>query len=338
MPQDSDAAEAFWTVAPGRGAILPAVAPPPGPGEVRVRTLVSGVSRGTESLVFAGRVPESEHARMRAPFQEGDFPFPVKYGYAAVGIVEDGEPELVGRAVFALYPHQTRFTLPAAAVTPLPSGLAPARGVLAANMETALNALWDAGAGPGDRIAVVGAGTVGTLTAALAGRIAGTDVTLVDIDPARAEAAHALGLRFSLPDDAPGDADVVLHATGHDGGLDTALRLAGDEATVVEMSWYGDRPVQVALGGAFHALRLRLLSSQVGRVSASRRTRWSYRRRLAKALDLLADDRLDALIGPVIDFHAMPDRLPPLLAEARPDPAVPARPVHTVMIRYPASP
>lgn len=315
-------ARAFWTVAPERGELRDFPLAAAGNDEVQVETLFSGISRGTERLVFAGRVPESEWARMRAPHQQGDFPFPVKYGYAAVGNVTFGPDDLIGRTVFALHPHQDRFILHRDAVIALPEGLPARRAVLAANMETALNAVWDSGAGPGDRIAVVGGGAVGALTAFLAAGIVGTQTTLVDIDPDRARLAEALGLAFALPEDAPGDADVVFHATGQGGGLTTALALAGDEARVVEMSWYGDAAVTVPLGGAFHALRLTLVSSQVGRVSPGRRPRWTYRRRLAKALELLRDDRLDALLGPAVPFAQLPERMAGLLAGSAPCPLV----------------
>lgn len=310
------AAEALWYVAPGRAELRPERVPPPGPGEVQVRTSFTGVSRGTESLVFSGRVPPSEAERMRGPHMGGAFPFPVKYGYAAVGRVERGPAELAGRMVFALHPHQTAFTAPAEAVTPLPDGLPPARAILAANMETALNAVWDAGPGPADRIAVVGGGVVGALTAWLCARLPGAEVTLVDILPGRAELARALGVGFALPADAPAGCDHVFHASASAAGLATALALAGDEATVVEMSWYGGTPVAAPLGEAFHSRRLRLISSQVGLVAPSHRARWSHRRRLAAALALLTDARLDALIAAPIAFSDLPARLPDILAPA----------------------
>lgn len=321
---------ALWFEEIGRAAIRAEPLAAAAPDTVRVRMLYSGISRGTESLVFAGRVPPGEHQRMRAPFQAGDFGFPVKYGYAAVGTVEDGPDALIGRTVFCLHPHQDLFRVPATAVTVVPAAVPPARAVLAANMETALNALWDGGAGPGDRIVVVGAGAVGALTAALAGRLPGAEVTLVDIDPARAAIAAALGVGFALPEAAPGGADLVFHASARSAGLATALALAGDEATVVEMSWYGTAEVSVCLGGGFHAQRLKLVSSQVGRVAPGRRSRWDYRRRLAKALDLLADDRLDVLLGDPIPFDDLPARLPAILTApgAAPCPLIqyPARP------------
>jgi threonine dehydrogenase-like Zn-dependent dehydrogenase len=309
-------AQALWYVAPGRAEIRPEPVLAPGPDQVRVRALYGAISRGTERLVFAGRVPESEHGRMRAPFMAGAFPFPVKYGYATVGRVEEGPADLTGRNVFVLYPHQTSFVVPAEAAVPVPDGLPPQRAVLAANMETALNGLWDAQPGPGDRIAVVGAGVVGALAARLAARIPGTEVTLVDIEPARAALAERLGLRFALPDAAPQNCDLVIHASASAAGLATALRLAGLEATVLELSWYGAGEIPVPLGGAFHSQRLKLVSSQVGMVATSRRARWDYPRRRAAALALLDDPAHDALLAPAIAFQDLPARLPAILDPA----------------------
>lgn len=301
---------ALWYTGDGRAEIRRELMTAPRDA-VLVRTAYSGVSRGTERLVLHGRVPQSEWRRMRAPRQVGDFPGPVKYGYAAVGVVERGPQKLVGRAVFCLNPHEDVFAAEAEALLPLPDGLPPRRATLGANMETALNALWDSGAGPCDRIVVVGAGVVGLLTASLAARLPGADVTLVDVDDMRRSIAAALGIGFAMPADAPRDADVVFHTSASAAGLATALEAAGDEAVVVEMSWHGTGDVAVPLGGGFHARRLRLISSQVGRVSPGRRPRWSHARRLAAALRLLAeDDRLDALIDVEILFERAAEELP----------------------------
>ncbi|TGE02700.1 zinc-dependent alcohol dehydrogenase [Methylobacterium nonmethylotrophicum] len=272
----------------------------------------TALSRGTERLVFEGRVPDAVAGRMRAPAQEGAFPFPVKYGYCAVGETECGE------RVFALQPHQEGFNAPRAALCPLPPGLPPRRAVLAANMETALNAVWDSGAGPGDRIAVVGGGVVGLLVAHLCAGLPGAEVSLIDHDPARAAVARALDLPFRLPEAANPEADIVFHASASEAGLRLALSLAGEEAAIVELSWYGDEAVAAPLGLAFHAKRLRLVASQVGAVAASRRPRWCHRRRLLKALALLADDRLDALLTEEVAFDALPAALGRLLAPGAP--------------------
>ncbi len=311
-------ARAFWVTGPGHGEIRSERLTPPGDGDVLVRALYSGVSRGTERLVFDGRVPASEHARMRAPFQAGEFPAPVKYGYASVGRVEQGPAALRGRPVFCLHPHQDRYVVPAAHAHPVPDGVPPARAVLAANMETAVNALWDAPPRVGDRIAVVGAGTLGCLVAHLARGVPGVRVQLVDTDPRRAAVAAALGAGFAAPDSAGGEADLVFHASATAAGLDTALSLAGFEATVVELSWYGDGAVPAHLGGAFHAKRLRVQSSQVGHVAPARRARRGHAARLALALALLSDPALDRLISGEDDFDALPAVMTRLAA----DPAV----------------
>ncbi|MBS0347580.1 MAG: zinc-binding alcohol dehydrogenase [Proteobacteria bacterium] len=305
-------AQAFWTVAPGRGEIRRTPLRAPGADEVLVRSLRSGISRGTESLVFRGQVPPSQWTAMRCPFQEGDFPGPLKYGYASVGCVEAGPAALLGRRVFCLYPHQDWYVVPADAVIPLPDAVSDARGVLAANMETALNGLWDATPRLGDRVAVIGAGVVGSLVAALAARIPGVRVELIDRDPRRAGLAARLGCAFATPEQASADADLVIHASGHPDGLATALRIAGFEASVVELSWYGDQPVALPLGEAFHARRLTLRSSQVGSVATPQRARWSHRRRLALALELLADPVFDALLSGESPLAELPAVLPRL--------------------------
>ena len=315
MPdREQKGAEALWYVGAGHAEIRDEPLAEPEPGEVRIRALYSAISRGTERLVLAGRVPRSEFERMREPFMAGAFSFPVKYGYAMVGRVERGPAALQGRPVFVLHPHQSVFNVPAQAVVPIPTNVPAARAVLAANMETALNAMWDAAPAPADRIAVVGAGVVGALVAYLCGRLPGAQVTLIDVEPSRAELARTLGVSFAAPGAAPGDCDLVVHASATAAGLATALGLAGEEATVLELSWYGADEVAVPLGAAFHSRRLKLVSSQVGRVAPSHRARWTFSRRLAAALDLLGDPRLDALIAPAIEFHDLPTRLPDMLS------------------------
>jgi Zn-dependent alcohol dehydrogenase len=301
-----DEARAFWVAAPGRGEIRGEALSPPRPDEVLVRALFSGVSRGTEALVFQGRVPASEHDRMRAPFQAGAFPAPVKYGYASVGVVERGPRDLQGKKVFALFPHQTRYVVPARAVTALPDDVPPERAVLAANLETAINGVWDARPHVGDRITVIGAGAVGCLIAWIAGRIAGCQVELVDVNLERASIARALGVGFAEPGSAAAGADVVIHTSASPPGLALALSIAAFEATIVEMSWYGDQAVPVALGEGFHARRLTIKSSQVGHVASTQRARWDPARRMQLALSMLGDPALDAMITGESAFDEMP--------------------------------
>ena len=306
--------QALWYSGPRRVEFRTEKVTSPGPREMRVRSTWGALSRGTESLIFAGRVPPTEFQRMRSPHMGGNFPFPVKYGYSIVGVAETGPANLIGRIVFVLHPHQTLFNVPCISVAALPDGIPPRRAVLAANMETALNAVWDGAPGPADRIVIIGAGVIGALVAFLCRRIPGVEVTLVDVNTARAKIARTLDVAFAAPDEAPIDCDLVFHASATAGGLATAIACAGEEATVVELSWYGDGTVAAPLGAAFHSRRLRLVSSQVGQVSASRRGRWTAKQRLAAAIRLLHDDHLDALIAPPIRFCELPARLSEILA------------------------
>jgi 2-desacetyl-2-hydroxyethyl bacteriochlorophyllide A dehydrogenase len=307
-------ARAFWITGAKTGEIRAEELGSPQAGQVLVEARYSGISRGTEALVFEGRVPVSEYQRMRCPFQAGEFPAPVKYGYTSVGRVSEGPSVLEGRLVFCLYPHQSAYVVPESAVFPLPGGVPPERAVLAANMETAVNALWDGLPRPGDRISVVGAGVVGSLCAYLARRLAGTDVELVDVLESRSDVAATLGAHFASPADAAHERDLVIHASGTPEGLRTALELAAAEATVLELSWYGEREVALELGRAFHVRRLTLRSSQVGQVSPNARPRWTRASRLAFALELCRDPALDVLIDAESEFEALPETLARLSA------------------------
>lgn len=315
MPRDE---RAYWLVGPGVGEIRPVSVPTPGPAEVLVRTRHSGVSRGTETLVHRGGVPVSQYAAMRAPFQEGDFPWPVKYGYLSVGDVEQGPPELLGRTVFCLHPHQTAYVVPAESVVIVPDAVPASRAVLAGTVETAVNALWDAAPLLGDRVAVIGAGMVGCCVARLLSRFPGLLVTLVDLDPARAEVASGIGVDFARPDEAGSErgCDLVVHASATSAGLQLALDLLAPEGTVLDLSWYGDTPVQLSLGGSFHSGRLGIRASQVGAVAAARRSRYTYGQRMALALELLADPAFDALLTGESAFDELPEVMA-ALAEGR---------------------
>ncbi|MFT4795271.1 MAG: NADPH:quinone reductase-like Zn-dependent oxidoreductase [Paracoccaceae bacterium] len=314
----AEAPLALWHIAPGVSELRPAAL---GTGAALVRMTHSALSRGTERLVRAGRVPGDQHAAMRGPAQEGDFPFPVKYGYCAVGVVEQGPPHLIDRHVFALHPHQTHFRADPAMLLPLPPGLPPARATLTANMETALNAIWDARIGPGDRVAVIGAGAVGCLVARLAARHPGAQVFLTDTIAARARIASELAVTFLEVgrDQTPQDMDVVLECSATAGGMAAGLGMLGLEGTLVSVGWHGSGTTPLPLGGAFHSKRLRILSSQVGRIPPDRAPRWDYRRRMGVAARLLAEDpALDALIGGAARFADLPRALDHLLSPDAP--------------------
>jgi threonine dehydrogenase-like Zn-dependent dehydrogenase len=303
---DNRSARAYWLRAPGSGEIRPVGLPDPGPDDVVVRTVRSAISRGTETLVFRGAVPADQHSKMRAPFQEGEFPGPVKYGYLNVGAVEEGPAELRGRTVFCLYPHQTAYVVPADSVTTVPDGVPASRAVLAGTVETAVNALWDAAPLVGDRVAVVGAGMVGCCVARLLRGFPGVQITLVDVDPARADVAAALGVDFALPQDADAGLDLAVHTSATSAGLQRSLELLAPEGTVIDLSWYGDTEVRLSLGGAFHAGRLGIRSSQVGGVSPARASRRTAADRLALALELLRDPAFDALLTGESHFEELP--------------------------------
>jgi hypothetical protein len=305
-------ARAFWLVEPGVGEIRPVEVGDAGAGEVRVRTLRSAISRGTETLVFAGRVPESQRELMRAPFQDGEFPGPVKYGYLSVGVVEAGDSSLRGRTVFCLHPHQTEYVVPATAVFAVPDGVPARRAVLAGTVETAVNAVWDAGVLPGDRVSVVGAGMVGCCVARLLGRFPGVHVQLVDVDPSRAAVADALEVEFAAPEQAHTGRDLVVHTSATGAGLQRSLELLADDGSVLELSWYGDDEVTLSLGGSFHSGRLAVRASQVGAVATSRRHRRSTADRLELALDLLRDPVYDCLLTGESSFDELPSLLPRL--------------------------
>jgi len=302
-------ARAFWVRSPGSGEIRAETLPEPGPGDVLVRTLYTGVSRGTESLVFRGEVPPSQYAAMRAPHQDGEFPGPVKYGYLNVGVVEQGPDELRNTTVFGLYPHQTAYVARASDVMGVPVNVPARRAVLAGTVETAVNAVWDAAPLVGDRITVVGAGMVGCCIAALAARFPGADVEVVDVQEERAVVVERLGARFVTPAAATAGRDLVFHASATAAGLNRSLELLAREGTVIELSWYGDREVSVRLGAAFHSGRLSIRSSQVGLVAPARRSTRGYGDRLALALELLHDPAYDALITSESTFDRLPEVL-----------------------------
>ncbi|MCA8863999.1 MULTISPECIES: zinc-dependent alcohol dehydrogenase [unclassified Halomonas] len=305
-------ATAFWVTSPAQGEMRREQLTPPAQDEVHIRTLYSGISRGTESLVFNGRVPESEFSRMRAPFQSGEFPAPVKYGYCSVGRVEQGPSALMDKTVFCLFPHQDHYIVPASAVLEVPANVPAKRAVLAANMETAINGVWDAEPMLGERITIIGAGVVGALVAYLCAQVPGVTVELVDINPERRQLAEQLGVAFSTPEQALHGQDCVIHASGQSAGLRQALALVGSEGRIIEMSWFGEGDIAIPLGGAFHSQRLTLKASQVGQLPPKLRPRWDYQRRLQLALSLLVDERLEALISGESDFEQLPTLAPKL--------------------------
>ncbi len=306
--------QALWYAAADRIELRTAEVPPPKPGHVVIKTRYSGISRGTERLVYQGHVPHSEHQRMRCPYQEGEFPHPVKYGYALTGEIVDGPPKKIGQRVFVLHPHQQLASVEAAHIHVIPDAVPLRRATLSANMETAVNVMWDAAPAPGERILVIGGGVLGLLIAGLAAQAGENEVTLVDKDPARASVAQTLGATFALPDTAPNEQHLIIHTSATEAGLKQALTHAAPDGRIIEASWFGDKQVTLPLGEAFHSRRLRIISSQVGAIPPSHRDQWTFAKRMQKALAHLEDAKFDALITGEINFTEAPAALPKVLA------------------------
>ncbi|MEM9277847.1 MAG: zinc-binding alcohol dehydrogenase [Pseudomonadota bacterium] len=284
---------------------------------VLLKTLFSGISRGTESLVYAGKVPESEWKRMRCPFMSGSFAFPVTYGYACVceviGLGEKTSGLKPGDRVFVLHPHQDIFSVPESSCNLLPPSIPTSRAVLSANMETALNAVWDAEISGNPFCAIIGAGVVGLITAHAVRKVAGLDPVIFDLKPEKERHATEMGFRFinssGIDKTEIQDFELIFHTSASAGGLQSAIDMAAFEAKIIEMSWYGENPVSLNLGGAFHSKRLKILSSQVGTIASAKRNKLDYAGRMQQAITLLDDPRLDTLLGSAIDFHDLPNHL-----------------------------
>lgn len=300
-------ATAYWTIGPEKGELRREALPAPGAGEALVRTLYSGISKGTELVVHNARVPDCVAGEMAAPNQEGSFPFPVKFGYLSVGVVEEGPAEWLGTTVFCLYPHQDRYVVPVGSLTVVPDGVPARRAVLTGTVETAVNGLWEAGPRLGDRVAVIGAGLVGGMVAKLLSTFPLGRLQLIDVDPAKRAFADTLGIEFSHPDDALPDCDIVIHCSASQEGLERSLQLAGDDGEVIEMSWYADRNVTLPLGEDFHARRLSIRASQVGVVARARRHRRTNADRLQLAVSLLSDPVFDVFLTGSSSFDELPD-------------------------------
>ena len=302
-------AQAYWVTESGHGELRPEAIPTPGPKEALVRTLYSGVSRGTERVVHEGRVPERVADLMHAPHQEGDFPGPVKYGYLSVGVVEQGPDNWIGKTVFSLHPHQDFYVVPTNQLTAIPDDVPARRAVLTGIVEVAINALWEAGPRLGDRVAVVGGGLVGGVLAAILRKYPLGRLQLVDADTDKRDLAEKLNINFALPDEAVNDCDIVFHCSASNEGLKLSLQLAGDDSDVIELSWFADKEVTLPLGEDFHARRLTIRSSQVGAVALPRRHRRTNAQRLQIAAATLKDPVFDTFLSSECQFQNLPTTL-----------------------------
>lgn len=291
----------LWFEAPRAARLRDAAPLVAGPGEIVARAIASGISRGTELLLYRGEGPTPFDPSM------GAATYPCRYGYAWVGEVTsagDGAGLGIGQRIFALAPHGDEHRADARSVRAIPDGIPATRATLAANLETGVNAAWDARVGLGDRALVVGGGVVG-LACALAAARSGADVTVVEPAGHRRDAALAIGAARAVATDGELDGrfDVVFEVTGRPESLTSAIERAADEARVVIASFYGARIAPVPLGDAFHRRRLSLVSSQVSRIPPERAARWDHARRFELVLALLQDARLDAMIDPPRPFE-----------------------------------
>jgi hypothetical protein len=310
IPRDQvHEAHAYWVTKSGDGELRPESLPPRQKEEALVRTLYSGVSRGTERVVHEGRVPERVADLMQAPHQEGDFPGPVKYGYLSVGTVEEGPEEWRGKTVFSLHPHQDFYIVPTSQLTAIPADVPARRAVLTGIVEVAINALWEAGPRLGDRVAVVGGGLVGGVLATLLRKYPLGRLQLVDADPEKRNLAEKLSIEFAEPEDAANDNDIVFHCSASNDGLKLSLQLAGDDSDVIELSWFADKEVTLPLGEDFHARRLNIRSSQVGAVALPRRHRRTNAQRLQEAVNQLKDPLFDTFLSSECQFQNLPSTL-----------------------------
>jgi 2-desacetyl-2-hydroxyethyl bacteriochlorophyllide A dehydrogenase len=298
--------------------------PSVGPDEIRVRTLASGISQGTEMLVYRGDVDSG--LALDLPTLSGSFALPIKYGYASVGQIEEAGSQIgledsrfqgqrikEGDLVFVHHPHQTEFVVPASMAVVLPETLDPECGVFFANAETALNVVLDAHPRLGDRIVIFGQGVVGLLITQMT-RLAGAR-PIIAVEPAkkRQELSRLAGADAVLdPQENLGEqvrdltdgigADIVIEASGNPEALTQALDCAATQGMVVVCSWYGTKSVSVPLGGHFHRGRLRIVSSQIGMLDPGIQPRWSRDRRASTARDLLEQLELLPLITHRIPF------------------------------------
>lgn len=278
-------------------------------GWCEIQTVFSSISPGTESLVARGKVPGEVQGDMACPYMGGEYPFPVKYGYSLVGEVVAGSRDMKGKMVHVLHPHQTRCRVREEDVYPVPPAVPAERATLASNMETAVNALWDSGATIGDRVLVVGFGTVGSLVTRLVSGLPGVRVQVVDTDTEKVKLAGQMGFEASTPDGGEGGTgfDLVFHTSGTGKGLQAAVDRVGFEGLVVDLSWYGNRKVSLALGGTFHTGRKKIVSSQVSYVAAGKRSRWDRNRRKELVFSCLEDAGYDAHLTSAVSFEDLPE-------------------------------
>lgn len=301
-------AESFWIRKKNNSFIKKHSISIPQNNEVLVKTIYSGISYGTEKIVYSGNVPKSQRSLMRCPYQEGEFGSNVKYGYMNVGKVMNGPSKLVNRYVYTLYPHQTQYVLPLEELTFIPKLIPIKRCLLTANMETAINAMWDTLPTCGDKILIIGAGIVGFLMAYILMTIIGIEILLIDTDKEKSKIAKIFGIKFSCSIPKSYNANIIYECSGNPSVIDILSSHVNDETVICIMSWYGNSVSNINFGNEFFSKRTKILFSQVAKVSHNRDKYWNNKKRKDLAISLLNDDKLDNLIEKdMISFHDLPE-------------------------------
>ena len=274
-----------------------------GKNELLIQTKYSGISYGTERVVYTGSVPDSQRELMRCPYQEGNFGSDVKYGYMNIGKVIDGPPGFKGKYVYTLFPHQTYYILDKTEVTLIPESIPLKRCLLTANMETAINGMWDTLPSCGDKILVIGSGVVGFLMAYILKSIPGSEILLVDSDSKKNKYSKLFNINFKNKY----KANIIYECSGNAKILDGLSKHVKDEAIICILSWYGDNISKVKFGEEFLSKRIKIIFSQVSKVSHNRSQYWDNVKRRELAIKMLNDDRLDNLIEKkIIKFSKLP--------------------------------
>lgn len=278
----------------------------PASNQIEIASLYSLIATGTERLVAKGLVPQELYDHMAVPYMEGEFSFPIKYGYSLVGRVVTENHPLSGRIVHLLHPHQDRCIVSDHDVFAVPEGVPAKRATLASNLESALNGIWDAEVSIGDRVFISGFGMIGSLLARLLSMMPSVEVVVMDIDPIKRKLAENMGFTV-VKDTEDSDFDVAFNTSASGAGLQACINAVGYEGKIVEMSWYGVKAATLQLGGSFHSMRKRIISSQVSNLPANRRNRWDYLRRREVVFELLRNDAFDVHIGETVSFENLPD-------------------------------
>ena len=268
---------------------------------VLVKTLYSGISKGTENLVARGKIHKSQFKIMRCPFQDGNFSFPIKYGYINIGEIIDGPISLTGKKIFTLFPHQTVFEISTKNINLIKNKNAK-KYLLTANMETAVNIFWDSQAKKNDRILIVGLGSVGLLTAYFFKLKGYKNLYVSDVNLSKKSIAKKLNLNF-IHYNKINNLDCIINTTSNYDVLNNSFTKLNLDGKIIEASWYGEKVGKLNLGNEFHSKRLRIISSQVSNIPLHMQKKHNYRSRLKIAINALNDDKLLLLINSVSKFE-----------------------------------